>query len=271
MRNTTTTRVLPSKHMAPGVVPGEHQSLLSVLRSVTPIRALHLSEALRVAELQANKLLEYFGIDEPSVPSELILRQPRMHVVSEEMHGTQASGSSHWDGSRWIIVLNGAEPLVRQRFSLFHEYKHIVDDRFRGLLYADERSIRGEDKAERVADYFAACVLMPKRLVKRYFCSGITDLAQLGELFEVSDLAQLGELFEVSERAMVRVLDRAISGMKSWVKPQLALAAALHSCQGHGYTRMQQRLGGSGGRGLQAELPLLAQKPQRVHRAAPDQ
>ena len=88
-----------------------------------------------------------------------------------------------------MIALNPLEALNRQRFSLFHEYKHIIDDRFRGVLYLDAKTISAADKAERVADYFAAAVLMPKRLVKRYYCSGVNRLSELAEMFEVSEQA----------------------------------------------------------------------------------
>lgn len=170
-------------------VPYAGESLLSVLRSVTPQRSLHMAEALRIAELQANKLRAFFGLDDGAVPSEVVTRQPRVRLVFDEVLEGAASGSSHWDGLSWVIALNPREATNRQRFSLFHEYKHIIDDRFRGVLYQGEKTISAADKAERVADYFAAAVLMPKRLVKRYYCSGVNRLSDLAEMFEVSEQA----------------------------------------------------------------------------------
>ena len=179
----------------------QHLSLLAELRSVTPLRSLHLAEALRVAELQANKLRAHFDADEAIMPSEAVTSQPRMRVVLDAELEGRASGSSHWNGTSWVIALNEHEPLVRRRFSLFHEYKHIVDDRFRLFLYQAEGSLSSAEKAERVADYFAACVLMPKRLVKRHYCSGVTNLVDLAGMFDVSEKAMSVRLAALGLRA----------------------------------------------------------------------
>jgi Zn-dependent peptidase ImmA (M78 family) len=164
-------------------------SLLSELRSVTPTRSLGLAEAMRVAELQANKLREHLDLDELAISDDAITRQRRIRVVLDDALGDSASGSTHWDGTTWTIILNPSESAARRRFSLFHEYKHIIDDCFRTFLYQDEKHISAARKAEQVADYFAACALMTKRLVKRVFCSGTTRLDDLAGLFDVSEIA----------------------------------------------------------------------------------
>jgi Zn-dependent peptidase ImmA (M78 family) len=73
------------------------------------------------------------------------------------------SGCTSWQNGRWRIVLNGAEPLVRQRSSVAHEFKHAVDHRFRHELYFDRPGLSATTQAEYAADYFAACLLRPKR------------------------------------------------------------------------------------------------------------
>lgn len=165
------------------------ENILAELRNVTPTRTLGLMEAFRVAELQANKLREHLGLDETLIPSEVIANQERVQVFFDALIDGKASGSSHWTGTHWIIVLNPLESPARQRFSLFHEYKHIIDDRFRTFLYLDEGKLSSHIKGERVADYFAACVLMPKLLVKRHYCRGVNRLSDLAELFDVSERA----------------------------------------------------------------------------------
>src|SRR5262249_31781138 len=86
------------------------------------------------------------------------------------------SGLASWAGGTWEIVLNAGEPYGRQRFSLAHEFKHVIDHTTGHYLYGWTSS---DEKAERLADYFAACALMPKRHVKRLFGEGRTtsDLA----------------------------------------------------------------------------------------------
>ena len=55
-------------------------SVLKALRGLMPLRPLTLDEGLRIAELQANRLLELSGIDEPAVPTEIVTELPRFRV-----------------------------------------------------------------------------------------------------------------------------------------------------------------------------------------------
>jgi Zn-dependent peptidase ImmA (M78 family) len=102
----------------------------------------------------------------------------------------QASGASDWDfGNRlWVITINGGQQATRQRFTLFHEYKHILDHVRPGVIGgAEQRS--GRPTNEYIADYFAGCVLMPRTLIKRAWGSGIQRLGDLAALFDVSERA----------------------------------------------------------------------------------
>lgn len=149
-----------------------NESILALLRSLVPRRRLSYGESLRLAELQANRLLEHFEISDVRVPSELVTELARVEVRYE--HGLPVSGSTHWEAGLWVITLNAGEPWVRRRFSLMHEFKHILDHTTKRYLYGetdtDEKSAR---RAERAADHFAACLLMPKRRLKGlWFASG---------------------------------------------------------------------------------------------------
>jgi hypothetical protein len=96
------------------------------------------------------------------------------------------SGCTSWQNGRWLIVLNGAEPLVRQRFSLAHEFKHAVAHRFRHELYFGRPGLSATTQAEYAADYFAACLLMPKRWLYRAWAAGRQQVSDLSQLFAVS-------------------------------------------------------------------------------------
>jgi len=102
----------------------EGRSVLSRLRALRPARRTTFSESLRIAELQATRLLSLTGVEDFPVPNEIISELPRIKVVTEPI---PTSGLSFWDGQQWIISLNRLEPWTRQRFTLLHEYKHIVD------------------------------------------------------------------------------------------------------------------------------------------------
>jgi Zn-dependent peptidase ImmA (M78 family) len=182
-----------------GRSPKDQPSMLATLRSVLPAkRKLRFSEALRIAELQANKLLEQSGITAGPVPSEIVTSLPRITVEYEI--DMPCSGASDWDSHRktWVIMLNALEPDTRHRFSLLHEYKHIIDHGSPGLVDLGSFRYFGREPVEYIADYFAGCVLMPKRLVKRAWGEGLQQLSDLADHFDVSEpamtvrLAQLG-------------------------------------------------------------------------------
>lgn len=174
-------------HNQHNFTPG--RSTLAYLRALLPNRQLRFAEALRLAELQANRLLELSGTGAAPVPSSVITGLPRI-CVEYEMD-MPCSGASDWDSDRkaWIITLNALEPDTRHRFSLAHEYWHIVAHGSPGLIDLGSFTFMGREPVEAVAEYFAACLLMPKRLIKRAWGEGYQRLTDLSEMFDVSPQA----------------------------------------------------------------------------------
>lgn len=80
-------------------------------------------------------------------------------------------------------MLNRADSAARQRFTLLHEYKHIIDHGQADRLYRTKR------QAEQAADYFAGCALVPKVELKHVFCSGLQRPHDLADHFGVSPTA----------------------------------------------------------------------------------
>lgn len=160
----------------------ETRSVLAILCGLIPPRTVRFSEALCVAEIQANRLLELTAVSDGPVPNEVISELPRVRITYRDI---PTSGMSYWDGQVWIIALNRSEPHARQRFTLFHEYKHIIDHGRASQLYGSD------EQAEQAADFFAGCALMPKTFLKR---------AWAGEL--VQRPIVLAQLFDVSARAV---------------------------------------------------------------------
>lgn len=159
-------------------------TLLHELRRVSPVRPLRYGEALRVAELQASKLLELSGIEDGPVPESIITTLPRTQV--ERVYPLGVSGFSQWSKGRWLIVLNSNEPKTRQRFSLAHEFKHVIDHPMIAVLYPPALGHDGKERAELICDHFAACLLMPRMWVKRAWVSGKQDVNRLAAQFNVS-------------------------------------------------------------------------------------
>jgi Zn-dependent peptidase ImmA (M78 family) len=84
------------------------------------------------------------------------------------------------------MLLNASEPMVRQRFSVFHELKHVLDHPNAETFYPAFGSMTSKQRQEQIADYFAACALMPRVWINRAWRNDIQDVADLARLFHVS-------------------------------------------------------------------------------------
>lgn len=153
------------------------EGVLASLRSLTPRVQLNFTDTKDLAERQAQLLVRRLNGD---VSEAAIAALPRLRIVRETL---PTSGLSYWNGREWLIVLHQHDSEPRQRYTLLHEFKHIVDHGAAGRLY------RSQWEAERAADYFAACALMPKPALKRAFCTITQNVAALAEHFGVSQQA----------------------------------------------------------------------------------
>jgi Zn-dependent peptidase ImmA (M78 family) len=181
------------------------RTVLQSLRALMPARGLQHHEAQGVAERQAMRLLSILEQREPPVAVGLIAELPRVEVrVVPNRDLAGLSGMSQWlkAQSRWLIAVNGDDSQTRRRFTLAHEFKHIVDNPYINVLYP-KREQSADDRAERMCDYFAACLLMPRPWVKRLWAQGVQDAAVLAATFNVSPAAmdrRLQELGLIEQR-----------------------------------------------------------------------
>jgi Zn-dependent peptidase ImmA (M78 family) len=152
-----------------------------------PARALQDQEARGVAERQSSRFLEIFDITEPSVDVGLICELPRVRVRVEPT--LVDSGLTHWNKGMWVIGVNRNDSQTRRRFTLAHEFKHILDHPFVDTIYSDEHGQLQAKQAELMCDYFAACLLMPRPWVKRLWTQGVQEAAVLAATFNVSPAA----------------------------------------------------------------------------------
>lgn len=154
-------------------------SVLASLRALSPHRPLEFDDLKIIAERQAVRLRQLLDAEEGIYERDLA-NLPRLRIVHDDL---PTSGLSFWNGEEWVIALNQSDTLARQRFTLLHEYKHIIDHGAQHTLYASTR------QAERMADFFAASVLMPKPELKRVFCNITQRIEQLAVHFGVSQQA----------------------------------------------------------------------------------
>lgn len=160
------------------------------LRALTPNYPLADYQARSIAERQATKLLELFDIRAAPVDVSLIAELPRLEVVvrsTAELGGL--SGFSEWHKGRWQIGVNRDDSITRRRFTLAHEFKHVLDHPFIRVLYADRYGRTNEARVEALCDYFAACLLMPRPWVKRAWTTLTQDQTTLAAHFRVSPAA----------------------------------------------------------------------------------
>ncbi|MGL4299649.1 MAG: ImmA/IrrE family metallo-endopeptidase [Candidatus Neomicrothrix subdominans] len=174
-------------------------TVLKRLRALTPLREISFGEALKIAELQASTLVSLLTEGDTELQ---IADLPRIRITYEDL---AVSGSSHWNGRAWVITIAKGDSLARQRFTLMHEFKHIIDHGMTARLYLGDKRRTGEQQAELTADYFAGCALIPKRDLKRAWGNGIQRTADLALCFGVSEpairvrLAQTGLSTEIDD------------------------------------------------------------------------
>lgn len=164
-----------------------NRGVIASLRDRVPLRPLTFAEHLRIAELQAHRFLELVGVTEGPVPERVITELPRIQV--KHMTPFPVSGATHWSSGTWLVVLNGSEPRVRQRFSLAHELKHVIDHRFAEIIYSSFPPADRARLVEQICDYFAGCLLMPRPWLKSLYGSGLQHVPSLAERFDVSQAA----------------------------------------------------------------------------------
>lgn len=176
------------------------RSIIHQLRALTPRRPLELHEARSIAERQATLLLELISQREPAVDVGLIAELPRVEVKVEPSLGLGGiSGFSQWSRGRWLIVVNRDESGTRRRFTLSHEFKHVLDHPFIKEIYSALGSTEDEQHriTEQLCDYFAACLLMPRIWLKQAWTNGIQSPAALAAKFNVSEAAMTIRLREL--------------------------------------------------------------------------
>lgn len=117
-------------------------SVLAELRAVVPPRPLAPWGAHQVAERQAARLLRRHGLSAPPVPEEVIAELPYVRVRYVRAKALAATARWSVNQLKWVILVNRDDTAGRRRFSLAHEFKHVVDHRLKGRIYRDRRQTR---------------------------------------------------------------------------------------------------------------------------------
>lgn len=174
---------------------------IAEVRRLSPRRPLAPWEARSLAERQAHRLHALLGVTEPPFPEQGIEYLPRLEV--RYRRARRLAGALSWQDGKWRIVINRDDSWGRQRFTLSHELKHLIDHPVQRTLYRDSRFGTADALAESAADYFAACLLMPKAWLKRcYYDDGFQDPTVLARQFRVSAQAMRFRFDQLGLRAL---------------------------------------------------------------------
>jgi Zn-dependent peptidase ImmA (M78 family) len=119
-----------------------------------------------------------------------IARVLGMRVITAQLDPAVAGALVKERGQDPSIVLNAKDSSNRQRFTCAHEIGHYVRREESGsdYEYVDYRDIfssTGQRDDERFANSFAACLLMPAELVRRFHDECLSDI-QMALRFGVS-------------------------------------------------------------------------------------
>jgi Zn-dependent peptidase ImmA (M78 family) len=166
---------------------------ITKLRDLVPLRRLSIAEALAVAEAQAERLLRLSSATAPPVSEDIIPGLADIRIERTPL-GT-VHGAVRRIDKQWLIMLNERDSRGRQRWTLAHELKHILDHPFETILYP-KRGGRDE-LAEQACDYFAACLLMPRRWLRQAWNSETRETHTLARLFGVTPQAVTVRLLQV--------------------------------------------------------------------------
>ena len=165
---------------------------------MTPIRPRYA----RIEEL-ADSLLRDAGVNGPAVPIDAIVKARGISIRTMDLK--EVSGLVVRDGASTVIGVNKDHAQTRQRFTIAHECAHALlhdgkeihyDTDYRVDFRSAESSL-GVNVEEMEANFFAACILMPRR-----FLETEPLMAELDVEDAAKTVKALAQRYKVSPHAM---------------------------------------------------------------------
>jgi len=163
--------------------------------------------SVRTARYHGEALAESCGFTKPPVDVKSVAKQLRLKITYADL-GPDVSGLLISKGDATAIAIQASDSPNRQRFTIAHEIghfylrhqfdpgEHVHVDHGHLITPRNSRSSTGEDLKEIEANQFAACLLMPSKLllasIKALRTTSLRD----------SHVTLLASEFEVSEQSM---------------------------------------------------------------------
>src|SRR4051794_7228238 len=108
----------------------EVNDLIKRLRAVAPKRPLTYGESLKLARVQASHLRDWAAAHEVAdfnLSPLLNQRAVPVGFVPSYTLGEESGLTTNAVDGKLQVFINESEPPVRQRFSILHEWKHVLD------------------------------------------------------------------------------------------------------------------------------------------------
>lgn len=170
-----------------GLSPVSSVGLITSLRAIIPGGDMARAQVEKYAEHQAATLLRLAGVTEPPVRPSIVEAIPT--VAIEVVPELPVHGSVFWLVDHWVISVAAEDPPLKQRHTIFHEFKHVLDHPTYDGVYRRPDGGVDESWAEAIADHFSMCVLAPEAWVRDVWNDGTQDVEGLSCHFEVTENA----------------------------------------------------------------------------------
>jgi len=138
----------------------------------------------QLVERLAEEYIKRAGVHCPPVPTEFVSLIDERHPIEIRQPSLKACHGSVWHlEDKWVIQLRSDDPPAVKRFTLFHETFHILAHRKATPVFK-KRGCKAGSFNELLADYFAGCILMPRKWVKERWVE-TKDLDRMAKIFDV--------------------------------------------------------------------------------------
>jgi len=157
-----------------------------------------------IAEIAAAQERMRLGLGEQPVHDlrNMLEVEVGLRVFYDTLPSRVAGMFSYNDEVGGVIVVNRNHPPERRRLTMMHEYGHLLRDRYKPGIDIENEQPGNKSSEERFADSFAACFLMPKTAIQRYFC----NILEMTGDFQIADMIRMAHFFYVSFDALANRL-----------------------------------------------------------------
>lgn len=161
---------------------GDPSSVLWEVRRLVPRRRLEPAEDLRIAELQARRLLDLLGVTGPPVSITEITALLDICVTIDHTARVLIPTEPGWEAGGWHMTVAHVSSR-RTRAVVAHQLKHILDDQYGSVLYPPTELLTTADRRDRAAAHFSSSLLMPRDWVEEAWRRGSHTIPALAKRF----------------------------------------------------------------------------------------